>query len=300
MLTGIHIILTYTCVFECDHCFLHCSPYAEGVFTIDRIEETLNEAVKIKTVEWIFFEGGEATLYYPLLLESVRRASLKGFKVGLVTNAYGANSYNDALLWLKPLKEAGLTEISLSNDAFHFGDKTENQATIAASAANDLGMHISSIKIELPIASQNFTHDGEKGAPVIGGGVKFRGRAVEKLLSGLPVKPWNDFRRCPYENLENPSRVHVDPYGHVHICQGVSMGNMFEVSLSKIVREYDAQLHPFCGPLIKGGPSELSRALRIIHEEEYVDECHFCYSIRKRAMDRFPAYLAPKQVYGVK
>ena len=30
MLTGIHFILTYTCNFECDHCFLYCSPKSKG------------------------------------------------------------------------------------------------------------------------------------------------------------------------------------------------------------------------------------------------------------------------------
>ena len=28
MLTGIHFLLTYTSLFECDHCFLHCGPAA--------------------------------------------------------------------------------------------------------------------------------------------------------------------------------------------------------------------------------------------------------------------------------
>lgn len=34
MLTGIHILLTYTCTRECDHCFLHCGPKQEGTFTL--------------------------------------------------------------------------------------------------------------------------------------------------------------------------------------------------------------------------------------------------------------------------
>ncbi len=34
-------------------------------------------------------------------------------------------------------------------------------------------------------------------------------------------------------------------------------------------------------------------------EKEYVDECHFCYIIRRTLVDRFPEYLAPRQVYGL-
>ena len=44
MLTGIHFILTYTCNFECDHCFLYCSPRAQGTFSIDQMTALLNLA----------------------------------------------------------------------------------------------------------------------------------------------------------------------------------------------------------------------------------------------------------------
>jgi len=34
-------------------------------------------------------------------------------------------------------------------------------------------------------------------------------------------------------------------------------------------------------------------------EGQYVDECHLCYLTRRALLDRFPEYLAPKQVYGL-
>ena len=112
MLTGIHFILTYECNFECDHCFLYSSPKSQGTFTISQVVKVLDEAQKIGTVEWIFYEGGEPFLYFPLLNESIKRASLKGFKVGVVTNAYGAISEQDAELWLRPLAESGVSFLS--------------------------------------------------------------------------------------------------------------------------------------------------------------------------------------------
>ena len=80
MLTGIHFILTYTCNFECDHCFLYCSPRSGGTFTIGQVTEVLDEAQKIGTVDWIYFEGGEPFLYFPLLNESVRRPGKEALK----------------------------------------------------------------------------------------------------------------------------------------------------------------------------------------------------------------------------
>jgi hypothetical protein len=93
--------------------------------------------------------------------------------------------------------------------------------------------------------------------------------------------------------------VHVDVYGHVHLCQGLSMGNMWHRSLSELVAGYAAGSHPICGPLVRGGPAGLAREYDVVHEEEYVDECHFCYLVRRALVDRFPEFLGPRQVYGL-
>ena len=294
MLTGIHFLLTYTCNLECDHCFLYCSPWAKGTFTIGQVTTVLDEAKSIGTVDSIYVEGGEPLLYYPLLRESIRRATERGFKTGLVTNAYAAVSEEDAELVLTPLAEAGLTTISISNDAFHYGSETDNPAAMAYRVARKLGMDTSPIAIEPP----EVQHQDDKGEPIVGGGAMFRGRAVEQLTADLPRRPCAELVECPYEELESPSRVHVDPYGNVHICQGISMGNMWETPLSELVRDYNPHTHPICGPLIRGGPAALSKALEATLEDSYVDECHCCFSLRKSCANRFPGVLVPKQVYG--
>jgi len=58
MLTGIHFLLTYACNFECNHCFLYCKPNSAGTFNLKQIRNILDEATKIGTIEWIYFEGG--------------------------------------------------------------------------------------------------------------------------------------------------------------------------------------------------------------------------------------------------
>lgn len=298
MLTGIHFILTYACNFECDHCFLYCSPKSSGTFTTRQVANVLDEAQKIGNVEWIFFEGGEPFLYFPLLLESIKRAGEKGFRVGVVTNAYGAISEEDAELWLSPLKESGMSLLNISNDTYHYGDERENPATNALSTATKLGIESSPICIEphevMPTATME-----DKGQPVEGGGARFRGRAVEKLSGDLPLRPWKELQECPDEDLESPSRVHIDPYGNVQICQGISIGNMWEAPLSQIISEYQPNSHPICGPLIRGGPAELARMIGVPTDTGYVDECHLCYLTRKAAIDKYPDYLMPRQVYGL-
>ena len=298
MLNGIHFLLTYTCNFECDHCFLYCSPWSKGTFAIGQVTRVLDEARKIGTVEWIFYEGGEPFLFYPLLLESVRRAAERGFKVGIVTNAYGTISGEDAELWLKPLAGAGLSYLSVSNDPYHYGEAAETPATIAHQTAQRLGLDTSAICIEAPEVIQD-PDDAGKGDPVIGGGPKFRGRAVEKLADGLPLRSWQGLRECPYEELASPSRVHVDAFGHVQVCQGISIGNMWETPLADLIAGYRPEVHPICGPLIRGGPAELARACGQIPQPGYIDECHLCFLTRKAVIDEYPEALVPKQVYGL-
>ena len=299
MLTGIHILLTYKCSFECDHCFVYSSPRAEGTFTFAQIRNVLGESRKIGSIEWIYFEGGEPFLFYPSMLEGVRLAREMGFKVGIVTNSYWAISEEDAELALRPLAELGIDDLSVSDDSFHRGENEESPAKRVVAAAGRLGIPTETICIEEPCVEAVPGQGLEKGAPVIGGGVLFKGRAADQLTTGLPRRAWAELKQCPYEELRSPSRVHVDAYGHVHLCQGVSMGNMWQRPLSELVREYDADSHPICGPLLEGGPTRLTEQYDVDHEASYVDECHLCFETRRSLVARFPEYLAPRQIYGL-
>lgn len=297
MVTGLHFLLTYRCNAECDHCFLHCSPRSQGTFTIGQIRSLLAEAEKIGTIKQIYFEGGEAFLYYPLLLESIRLARSAGFNVGIVTNAYFATGDEDIRLWLSPLKELGISDLSISNDPFHYDNEADNPALRARRVAQELGLPVAEIHIEEPSVISG--QDPKKGEAVIGGGTMLRGRAAEKLTGGLPVRNWEEFTECRHEELEQPRRVHLDSYGNVQICQGISMGNAWNMPLSELVTTYSADSHPVCGPLVMGGPARLAREYDVSHDDRYVDECHFCYNLRRSLLYRFPEYLAPPQVYGI-
>lgn len=299
MLTGIHFLLTYMCNSECDHCFVYGSPSAKGTFTLEQIKKVLAEAVKIGTVEQVYFEGGEPFLFYPVMVEGIRIARDAGFKTGIVTNSYWAISKEDAELWLKPLFELGVADLSISDDSFHYEDEKENPTKHALAAAEKLGIPVSVISIERPTVEVSRDSGPAKGEPVVGGDVMFKGRAVEKLTGELPTRHWQEFTECPYEDLKNPKRVHLDSYGNVHLCQGLIMGNMWQTPLSKLVKSYDWKLHPICKPLALGGPALLAKEYRLKHDDRYVDACHLCYLCRLALLNRFPKYLAPKGIYGL-
>jgi hypothetical protein len=274
---------------------VHSSPEAEGAFNIDQVRNVLKEAKKIETVEWIYFEGGEATTLYPLLLESLRLGKKMGFKTGLVSNVFFANTVEDAEIWLRPLGEVGIDDLSISDDNYHSDDGAN--AKNATQAAEKLGLPLMSICIEEAKILEPKEH--KKGEPVVGGDVLFKGRAAEKLTAGLPRRNWSELNSCPHEELIHPERVHVDAYGHVQVCQGISIGNMWEMPLSEIIENYDVNQHKICKPLVAGGPAELARAMKSPHRADFIDECHLCYTIRKNMVDRFPKELAPRQLYGL-
>lgn len=299
MVTGIHFLLSYTCNLTCDHCFLYCSPTSKGTMTLKQIKALLEESKKIGTVQETYFEGGEPFLFYPVMLEGIRLAREMGFKAGIVSNGYWSTCVEDAKLWLKPLSELDISDLSISDDDLHYGDFQDSPAKCALAAAEALGMPTYSICKAKPKVQQSPDIGRGKGTPEISGGTKLRGRAVEKFAEGLPTRKCEEFRECPYEDLVDPKRFHIDSYGNVQICQGISMGNCWKNPLSELIRGYDAQKHPICGPLVRGGPFRLIEEHGLNLKDEYVDECHLCYAARLALLDKFPEYLAPRQVYGL-
>lgn len=299
MLNGIHILLTYGCTFECDHCFLYCGPWSRGTFTRRQLSRVLDEASAMGGVEWIYFEGGEPFLYYGLMVEGLRMARDKGFTTGVVTNCYWATSEEDARVWLRPLADLGLADLSISDDWFHGGDSDETPARAALRAATAMGLPVHPIRIERPASQGGTGTGGRKGAAIVGGRVKFRGRAADKLTHDQARKPAGEFDECPFEDLERPGRVHVDAFGNVHFCQGLCIGSMWERPLAGLLEEYRAPSHPILGPLVEGGPARLAEVHGVTPDKEgYVDACHFCYLVRRRLVDRFPGYLTPRSIYG--
>lgn len=296
-LNGLHILLTYTCNYECDHCFVWGSPWQRGVLTSARILEILDQARDTGTIREIWFEGGEPFLYYQTLVEGVRAAVDMGFFTGVVSNGYWATSLRDAENVLRPLKEAGLGEIDISSDTYH-GLTTETPESVRVhAAAKALGLAVSAITVEPPSGPRD-PDQWEPGQPLSGGDVMYRGRAAELLTYALPRQPRRDFQKCPYENLDSPGRLHVDPFGFLHLCQGLVIGNLFEERLVDILAGFEPARHPIAGPLLEGGPAGLIAKFHLSTEPSFVDACHACYAARLILREQFPEILVPEQVYG--
>ncbi|NIP18770.1 MAG: 4Fe-4S cluster-binding domain-containing protein [Xanthomonadales bacterium] len=295
-ITGLHLLLTYECNFECDHCFVLGGPRQDGAMTLHRVREILDQAEEAGGVEWIYFEGGEPFLYYAALLDGVRNAAERGFRVGMVSNAYWATGPEDATRSLEPF--AGLVQdLSISSDSYHWNERDSRQTRNAVAAAEQLGIPIGLISIAEPEESHVAAATGQ--IPEGESAVVFRGRAVEKLAGRADLHDWRGFDTCPFEDLRDPGRVHVDPFGYVHVCQGISLGNLFEKPLKEIFADHDPDAHPVTGPLLAGGPAELARKHGLACRPGYADACHLCFETRLALRGRYPDALAPDAMYGV-
>lgn len=294
-LTGLHILLTYQCTYECDHCFVWGSPRQTGTLTLEQIEQILYQA-KEAGVTSICFEGGEPFLYYAILVRAVNKAADMGFSVGTVSNAYWANSVADAEEWLRPFV-GRLSDLTVSSDLFHCDECLGERPQNALVAAKWLNIPPGMISIAQPDpngdAKQTHGQIEDEGA------VMYRGRAAINLTSHADSYPWESFDSCPHEDLREPGRIHLDPLGNLHRCQGVVIGNLFEKPLKQICEEYDPDAHPICGPLLNGGPAALVTEYNPTHAASYADACHLCYEMRLELRERFPALLAPDQMYGM-
>jgi MoaA/NifB/PqqE/SkfB family radical SAM enzyme len=296
-LKGVHFLLTYRCDLECDHCFVWGSPKAKGVFTLQQIRNILTEAKKLETVNYISLEGGEPFLYYPIMLKTVEEAVRLGFRVEILSNCYWATSQEDAVEWLLPITKVGNVDLSLSSDFYH-GEAWEiREVKNAVRAANALTMKAGILAIKYPDSNVPCPSEIE-GAKVGLYELMYKGRAFSKLAEKAAKKPWTEFTKCPYENFPKQERVHVDPLGYVHVCQGISIGNAWQRPFSKIIEEYNPFENPILEPLVRGGPVALVEKFSLPHDEVCADACQLCSAARLILRDKYPDILLPDQMYG--
>lgn len=295
-LTGVHLLMTYRCTRDCDHCFVWGNPEQRGTMTYALIRKILEQAKELGTVERVYFEGGEPFQFYAVLLSGVRLAARMGFKVGVVSNAYWATDTADAIEYLGPL--AGLIDdFTVSADWYHWSAELRRNLESACQAAKELGIPFRLLCVVCPESLG--TECDLTGIRVEMAEVRYRGRAATRLGPEAPSVPWLSLTACDHEDLRYPTRVHVDPLGYVHICQGIALGNVFETPLGQIVESHDPDSHPILGPLLEGGPVELALRHGLDHKTAYADACHACYELRVALRGRFPDILAPDQMYGV-
>lgn len=278
-LSGVHFLITYGCSAECDHCFIWGSPGRRSAMTPDQIDDFLQQIAALRTVTGVCGEGGESFTEYDLLLQFLRRATALGLAAGALTNASWVKSAAQAERRVGELVAAGMVNVGVSTDQWHRRHVPVTRVDTLLGVCAKAGLEAA--RMETPPD-----------------GVMYRGRAAERLAPSMPTRPAEELASCLHEQLGAPSRVHLDCYGFLHLCQGLTLGRL---PIADAVAGYDPESHPIVRLLLNGGPYALGRYAADLGFEMapgYVDACHLCYRAREFLRPRFPDLLAPDEMYG--
>ncbi len=278
-LRAIHFLISYGCSSECDHCFVWATPRRLAGMTAEQVDEFLEQIASLGMVTEVCGEGGESFTRYQVLLHFLRRATALGLSASALTNASWVTSRQQAEERIAELMAAGLTNLGISTDRWHQRYVPVERVDTLLEVCEAAG---------LAAARMETTPES----------VMFRGRAAERLAPQMPTRPAEELTVCPHEQLGSPSRIHLDCYGWLHLCQGLTLGGE---SIQEAVANHDPQRHPLVAILLDGGPCALGKyaaELGFQMHHGYVDGCHLCYRAREFLRPKFPDLLGPDEMYG--
>lgn len=311
---GIHV--TDHCNASCQHCAYHCGPRAKGVMGLDDAMKYLHQ-IESRPPEVVCISGGEPLLYFDLVVSIMQVAQALCIpNIWVFTNGYWAVDSRLAGSRLKTLREAGLTRLCLSADAFHQAFIPIGRVRNALFVARDL-----ELEIALDVRFLGSPHDDNQtnrvtrnvleqlgtlgDIEVWQGEPLCIGRAANNLPPQIIQRPGIPHGDCPGPwaggTWEDPVGVDVDLYGEVTLCPGISIGSAKKRPLNMILAEYSPRKHPIIRELAISGPAALAKIARrkgYTLKNSYVSECHLCYDVRHFLHLKYPSDLAPRFCYG--
>ena len=313
---GLGLDITYKCTSSCLHCAVRASPLREGIMRAEDAQVYINEVAHLQ-LEWLCISGGEPFLYFDTLLEVVKLANRAGIPtVWVLTNGYWAANREVAAKKLSKLKDAGLTHICFSVDAFHqqFIDKSYVKtgmevaeklgfkvytfsAFIHEDAANPFNLKTKEILKSLDIHRCKMYGESK---------LMWMGRSTDTIAEDVPVDTNVFDRQCESiwvgGTLVEPESITIDPHGNVLLCPGLAIGNTKQTQLSKIIDKYNPFSHPIINRIINSKGLEKLREVATSKgwtpKPGYVDICHLCYDLRRLLHPYYPEWLTPKEAYN--
>lgn len=308
---GLHI--TDRCNARCLHCAFGCGPEVEGCMGLEEAKKYVTDA-KALDAEIVCITGGEPMLYPDLVEKIISECSRLSFpEIWLFTNGFWAHDMSKARAIIEKLRSLDLTKMFFSIDFFHQNyvpiESVKN--AIEGSLESSLGVSIDARFIGGPDEDNKFNSATRSSLEFIGNLLSkvevveaqpmFVGRAAESLTRHVKMKPLSEILigKClgawAGGTLESPLGVDVDEFGFVTMCPGLSIGNTREVSLRKIIEEYDYRYLAVIATLHDDGIEglmNLASKTGFVPEEAYINGCHFCYETRKFLRRLFPEAFA--------
>jgi hypothetical protein len=240
----------------------------EVEFPRARLRPLLEEVRVLGGVHRVVFAGAEPFLRRDLLEAGVQAAYALGFMVEIVTGALWAATPATARERLTPF--AGIVSrlaVRRRGPGAAFADP---RADLAVGVAREMEIPVEEVLSDAA--------DAGRGPPGAGEG-------------------WEGFDRCPSDELYRPSRLQIDPTGHVRACRGIVIGDAFGDGLPGVCRSYDPHTHPLAAPLVLGGPAALARRFGLRPDGSFSDACQLCHALRDELLELDPEGVATDIVH---
>lgn len=317
-ITSVDYLLTYRCNARCKHCSYQAGPQRQRFITREQARAWLVELQKIQPLKGVTIHGGEPFLYFDEMLSILEKARELGIQQRwVITNGYWAKDQASAKEKLQDLKEAGLNAITFSVDAFHQEHVSFDTVRKGIECAVQCDLDTVSVDSYFLYAENRDNSYNLKTKEYLSNlqmvpnltinkfTASFEGRAAALLVEEEYTEKKMPDRSCrpPFwlgNSLADPGTIEIDCEGNVTLCPGISIGNAVERSLTEIVSSYDYRKHPIIKVIVERGPIglfELGRSHGYEQNQNFVNECHLCYEMRKYLCVEYQQYLAPRSCY---
>lgn len=329
---GLNLVLNHNCNIECVHCFYNSTPEMKSSMDLDDLREYVQAAYDNNNkLRWVGLGcGGEVFLEFEKMIKALEIITeITDTTPYVMTNAYWATSKEVALEKLSRVKEAGAGILWFSLDSFHQKFVPMDRVVNAVKAALELefdevsvtSVYLDNIdtrnsyndqtralmeKFKEELADQFDQINFDTGGDIIPGGrasdlyFRYLEDQVEKGKSyGVPD------RRCKGttfwgKNIKSPYGLEMFPDGTVGLCTGISIGNAKETPLKEIIENWNYKSNPIVAAIGKQGPAgliPLAEERGYVLKDDYYNECHLCYDLRKFLQPYFPEFLSAKLCY---
>jgi organic radical activating enzyme len=248
--------------------------------------------------------GGEPLLYPEVVYAIHKEATRMEIPVrDVITNGYWSRKSGEIEKIADNLAKSGVTEVSISVDAFH---QEFVPLKIVKQAAESL-LRAGIVRISWnPCWVVSKDHDNpynrktrailkelKKDLPIAESGGNIaqpEGRALSWLKDFLPHKTSMPKERCgdmPYtERLNCVKTLCVEPDGKVAVCKDFYIGSVYERDIIDMIENYDPFLIPEAKAMVEGslkGLTDWAKTKGIKPDPGgYYNVCHMCTDIRKK------------------
>lgn len=285
---GIAIALTNRCPVMCRMCFTNSHMNKEGDMSQENVFRYIDETSEL-SIENFCIGGGEPFLRFSELKAACNHGAELGLTLSCTTNAYWAQTVDDALRSLKELRECGLNFLNISVDDFHQEHIPLECVGNAVKAAKEIDLE----KISLVCTRTSQTR-----------GIRYYTFYLENfmdvdlkgvtLIEDQRIPFGRDGESYPKEDLKPLSSFlgnkdamicfslpFIDPFGNFYPCCNYfvgTLGNLNDYTLGAILElaEENENLQTICtqGPVAL--LQELIEGEKLPKKEEFVCKCHIC------------------------